>query len=66
MDKEIKISFHIARIPCPEEYFSGVSAAYEAYDVAIPIELIPKQLLEVIQSNGDNKRITSIAIHKEK
>lgn len=65
MKNEVKISFHVARIPCPEEFYIGVSAAYEAYDVAIPIELIPKQLLEVIQSNGDNKRITSIAIHKE-
>lgn len=65
MNNEVKISFHVARIPCPEEFYSGVSAAYEAYDVVIPIELIPKQLLEVIQSNGDNKQITSIAIHKE-
>lgn len=61
------LSFHVVNVPCPEEYYMGVSADYEAHWVDIPDEYFPKALLDIIKDKSKNpaKRITSIAIHKE-
>lgn len=49
----MKLSFHICNTPCPEEYYMGVSAAYEAYIVDIPDELFPKELLNALKVQGE-------------
>ena len=67
----MKFSFHVCNVPCPEEYYMGVSADYEAYEVDIPDELFPKELLDVLYKRenvvGPNgqlwKRLTNIAPH---
>lgn len=62
--EEIELSFHVALVPCAEEYYMGVSASYEAYSVSVPTALIPPALLSIIQEKINNKRITGIAIMK--
>lgn len=67
----MKFSFHVCNVPCAEEYCMGVSADYEAYEVDIPDELFPKELLDVLYKRGNVvgpngqlwKRLTSIAPH---
>lgn len=48
----MKLSFHICNTPCPEEYYMGVNADYEAYIVDIPDELFPNELLKVLKDQG--------------
>ena len=62
----INISIHIAEVPCAEEYYMGCVNQYRAYNISIPKELIPKEVLEVINKNVQNKRIQSIAIFDNK
>ena len=62
----INISIHIAEVPCPEEYYMGCINQYRAYNISIPKESIPKEVLEVIDKNIQNKRIQSIAIFDNK
>ena len=62
----INISIHIAEVPCAEEYYMGCVNQYRAYNISIPKELIPKEVLEVIDNNVQNKRIQSIAIFNNK
>ena len=62
----INISIHIAEVPCPEEYYMGCINQYKAYNISIPKELIPKEVLEAIDKNVQNKRIHSIAIVDDK
>lgn len=62
MNETIDISIHVAEVPCPEEYYMGCSNQYKAYNISIPKELIPKEVLEAIDRNIQNKRIQSIAI----
>jgi len=62
--EEIGLSFHVALVPCPEEFYMGLSASYEAYSVSVPTALIPPALLSIIQEKTNNKRITGIAIMK--
>lgn len=62
--EEIELSFHVALVPCAEEYYMGVTASYEAYSVSVPTALIPPALLSIIQEKISNKRITGIAIMK--
>ena len=59
-------SFHVVNVPCPEEYYMGVSADFEAFWVDIPDELFPPRLLKILKDTSDNptKRITCIAPHK--
>lgn len=58
----IDISIHVAEVPCPEEYYMGCVNQYKAYNISISKELIPKDVLEAIDKNIQNKRIQSIAI----
>ena len=62
----INISIHIAEVPCAEEYYIGCVNQYRAYNISIPKELIPKEVLEAIDKNVQNKRIQSIAIFDNK
>lgn len=62
----INISIHVADVPCPEEYYMGCINQYRAYNISIPKELIPKEVLEAIDKNVQNKRIQSIAIFYNK
>ena len=62
----INISIHIAEVPCPEEYYMSCINQYRAYNISIPKELIPKEVLEAIDKNIQNKRIQSIAIFDNK
>ena len=62
----IDISIHVAEVPCPEEYYMGCINEYRAYNISIPKELIPKEVLEAIDKNVQNKRIHSIAIVDDK
>lgn len=62
----INISIHIAEVPCAEEYYMGCVNQYRAYNISIPKELIPKEVLEAIDKNVQNKRIQSIAIFDNK
>lgn len=66
MDATINISIHIAEVPCPEEYYMGCVNQYNAYNISIPKVLIPKEVLEAIDKNVQNKRIHSIAIVDDK
>lgn len=58
----IDINIHVAEVPCPEEYYMGCVNQYKAYNISIPKELIPKEVLEAIDINVQNKRIQSMAI----
>lgn len=62
----IDISIHIAEVPCPEEYYMGCVNQYRAYNISIPKEVIPKEVLEAIDKNVQNKYIHSIAIIDDK
>lgn len=62
----INISIHIAEVPCAEEYYMGCVNQYRAYNISILKELIPKEVLEAIDNNVQNKRIQSIAIFDNK
>lgn len=62
----INISIHIAKVPCAEEYYMGCVNQYRAYNISIPKELIPKEVLEAMDKNVQNKRIQSIAIFNDK
>lgn len=61
----IDISIHVAEVPCPEEYYMGCNNQYKAYNISIPKDLIPKEVIEAIH-NESNKRIQSIAIFDNK
>lgn len=60
----MKISANICNIPCPEEYYMGVKASYEAYDIEIPDENIPSVIKDIVNGKVTNKTITNIMIHK--
>lgn len=62
----IDISIHIAEVPCPEEYYMGCINQYKAYNISIPKDIIPKEVLEAINSKNVYKRIQSIAIFNNK
>lgn len=62
----IDISIHIAEVPCPEEYYMGCINQYKAYNISIPKDIIPKEVLEAINSKNIYKRIQSIAIFNNK
>lgn len=63
----MKLSFHVANIPCPEEYYMGVTSHYDAYEVDIPNELFPKGLLDAMNNHGKenpgNRFVCNIAIY---
>ena len=61
----VNISIHIAEVPCPEEYYMGCVNQYKAYNISIPKDIIPKEVLEAINSKNVYKRIQSIAIFDE-
>lgn len=62
----IEISVHVADVPCPEEYYMGCVNQYKAYTISIPKELIPKEVLEALDENIQNKRIQSVAVFYNK
>lgn len=62
----IDISIHIAKVPCPEEYYMSCINQYKAYNISIPKDIIPKEVLEAINSKNVYKRIQSIAIFNNK
>ena len=62
----INISIHVAEVPCPEEYYMGCVNQYKVYTISIPKEVIPKEVLEAIDKNVQNKYIHSIAIIDDK
>lgn len=64
-DIGMTLSVHVCTIPCQEEFYMGVDASYEAYQIAIPMELLPKGLLKILQDENPNKRIINIALIKE-
>lgn len=66
MKDTVDISIHIAEVPCPEEYYMGCNNQYKAYNISIPKNIIPKEVLEAIDKNVQNKRIHSIAIVDDK
>lgn len=61
----IDISIHIAEVPCAEEYYMGCVNQYKAYNISIPKDIIPKEVLEAINPKNVYKRIQSIAIFDE-
>lgn len=66
MKDTVDISIHIAEVPCPEEYYMGCINQYKAYNISIPKDIIPKEVLEAINNKNVNKRIQSIAIFDNK
>lgn len=62
MKDTVDISIHIAEVPCPEEYYMGCINQYKAYNISIPKDIIPKEVLEAINPKNVYKRIQSIAI----
>ena len=62
MTDTVNISIHIADVPCPEEYYMGCVNQYKAYNISIPKDIIPKEVLEAINPENVYKRIQSIAI----
>lgn len=64
-EDNVTLSFHICNVPCPEEVMAGANAKYEAYFVPIPKNLIPKELLEVITKDSDNRYISHVALLKD-
>ena len=62
MTNTVDISIHIADVPCPEEYYMGCVNQYKAYNISIPKDIIPKEVLEAINPENVYKRIQSIAI----
>ena len=65
MTDTVNISIHIADVPCPEEYYMGCVNQYKAYNISIPKDIIPKEVLEAINPENVYKRIQSIAIFDE-
>lgn len=64
MNDNITISLHVGRTPSPEEYYAGIAPSFTAYDIKVPKDNIPKELLDIMKGKVDNKSIVSIAIHK--
>lgn len=62
MTDTVDISIHIAEVPYPEEYYMGCMNQYKAYNISIPKDIIPKEVLEAINPKNGYKRIQSIAI----
>ena len=62
MTDTVDISIHIAEVPCAEEYYMGCMNQYKAYNISIPKDIIPKEVLEAINPKNENKRIQSIAL----
>lgn len=62
MKDTVDISIHVADVPCPEEYYMGCVNQYKAYNISIPKDIIPKEVLEAIDPKNGYKRIQSIAI----
>ena len=65
MKDKITLSVHVANIPCQEEFYMGVNASYDAYEIHIPTKYIPKELLEIINKKDRFKSVTGIAILRE-
>lgn len=61
-EKDIELSFCVCTVPCPEEYYMGVSAQYDAYRVNIPRSLFPQELLDAIDKKNTNKVLTNIYV----
>lgn len=60
----MKLSFHVQHIPCPEEYYMGASVSNEAYDVEVPDDNVPKELLDIINKKTPGSSVIAIAIHR--
>lgn len=61
-EKDIELSFCVCTVPCPEEYYMGVNAHYDAYVVNIPRSLFPIELLDAIERKNPNKVLTNIYV----
>lgn len=48
-NKKIILSFNVCAIPYAEEVMTGAQAHYDTYLINVPIELFPKDLIEVIE-----------------
>lgn len=48
-NKKIILSFNVCAIPYAEEVMTGAQAHYDTYLINVPIELFPKDLIEVIK-----------------
>lgn len=48
-NKKIILSFNVCAIPYAEEVMAGAQAHYDTYLINVPIELFPKDLIEVIE-----------------
>lgn len=48
-NKKIILSFNVCAIPYAEEVMTSAQAHYDTYLINVPIELFPKDLIEVIE-----------------
>ena len=62
MKDTVDISIHIAEVLYPEEYYMGCMNQYKAYNISIPKDIIPKEVLEAINPKNGYKCIQRIAI----
>lgn len=60
-EPSIKISVRTQNIPCAEEVMAGANPTYDGYLIDIPIENIPKEVIDAI----DKHSIVSITFIKE-
>lgn len=65
MKDTVNISIHIAKVPYSEEYYMGCINQYKAYNISIPKNIVPKEVLEAINPKNVYTRIQSIAIIDE-
>lgn len=63
--ENITLSIHVCNTPCPEEVMVGASAKYEVHFVSIPKQLVPKQVLEIIDKMDNTRYISQIALLKD-
>lgn len=66
MKDTVYISIYIVEVSCPEEYYMSYINQYKVYNISIPKDIIPKEVLEAINPKNVNKRIHRIAIFDNK
>ena len=59
----MKLIISVCTVPCPEEYYMGVSAEYRAYSIDIPDSIVPSNILDIAKGKVVDKRITNIILY---
>lgn len=64
-EDSIILSVHVCNVPYAEEVMSGAASNYKGYLINIPKNLIPNDLLQIIDKNNHYSYISQIALVKD-